>query len=97
MKTFCYCIGCKKHPKHNDRKNLKWVTGFPKSIYGEEEKSGADVDCLDPISGFFDDNRGEPEEFEFSETAYGDGDTRTMAEEIGFTIYANCGNEDHED
>ena len=97
MKTHCYCIGCKKHPKHEDRKNLVWVTGYPKFIYGDDGKSGADVDCLSPSSGFFDDNRGEPEEFEFPETAYGDGSSLTQAEEIGFTIFANCENEDHED
>ena len=63
----------------------------------EEKKSGAAVDCLEPLSGFFDDECGDPEQYEFPETAYGDGDSLTTSEQMGYTIFATCGNEEHVD
>ena len=98
MKTKCYCVGCKKHPLHNKRNELgKWFTGYHPENFVESkfEVQGADVDCLKPESAAEDYLR--LEDFEYPITAYGDGAAITGCALPGITIFANCGNEEHED
>jgi hypothetical protein len=100
MKTKCYCVGCKRHPLHDKRKELSpWVVGWEpdRIIFGENAKSqGAEVDCLEPVSGAFSHLVGEIDDYEYPITAYGDGCSITGFQEDGMTVVATCGNEDHE-
>jgi len=99
MNTKCYCLGCKRHPKHDKRNQFKkWFTGFEPGfviIAKQFEDQGSFVNCLKVESEadeFVDLN-----DFDYPITAYGDGCAVTGSETQGLTIYANCGNEDHED
>lgn len=99
MKTKCYCVGCKRHPLHSKRKEFKkWLTGYsPDSLIvtNEYENQAAIVDCLKPTSGA--DEYVDLDDFDYPVTAYGDGAAITGCDLPGLIIYANCGNEDHED
>jgi hypothetical protein len=98
MKTKCYCIFCTKHPLHNKQKEFKEVlTGYDPSvglIGSEFDEQGKEVDCLQPLSNAFYELGREPEDFAWKITAYGDGCAITGVEGTGFTIFANCGNEE---
>jgi len=99
MRTICYCVGCKKHPKHDRRGQFKtWLTGyFPGNmIWASYAEQSSQVECLRPISPAFEAFGITPEDFSYPVTAYADGGSVTGAEESSFTIFASCGDEDHE-
>ena len=99
MTTTCYCIGCKKHPLHAERKDFKnLLTGYlpGRMIPAELKNQGVQVDCLLPDSSAFAELDVEPKDFTFKVTAYGDGGSITGVDGSGYEIYAVCGNEDHE-
>ncbi len=98
MKTKCYCVGCPKHPLFENRHNYVFYTGFDvgDTIWKNEDLvQGADVDCLEPVSDAFDDLDINPEEHDFPITAYGDGNSITGFDGRGYTIVANCENEEY--
>jgi hypothetical protein len=101
MNTTCYCIGCKKHPLHdirNDKEKARWVHHSPWEP--EEKAMDRDVDCLKIESRAFDEDviLGDPEDYEWEEVWYGDGDSYTETEpNPAVTIRAVCGNEEHEE
>ena len=99
MKTKCYCIGCKLHPLHDKRGKLPWYVGWDihRITMRDYSDSAADVNCLKPESKFFDEFLSDPGDFDWPVTAYGDGEADTGHDAEGFTIYAVCGNEDHEE
>jgi hypothetical protein len=98
MKTKCYCVFCSKHPLYEMRNEQKILTGFEPGcwIYDGDYPSGREVNCLYPESDFFGEFDADPEEFEYPETAYGDGVSQTGCIRTGYAVFANCGNEDYE-
>lgn len=98
MKTTCYCIGCKRHPLHNKRDTLVWITDGHRSIYDKKEKeSGSEVNCFEPLSAFYDETDIPKDEYQFDSCMYGGGYSQAKSEQMGFTIFAHCENEDHEE
>ena len=97
MKTMCFCVGCKKHPLHEQRDEFDWLNGWrPGRIIYEEEykKQGIDVDCLEPGGSIFDFLS--KEDYEFPITAYGDGMAITGFSNGSMIATAYCKNEEHE-
>lgn len=98
MNTKCFCIFCKHHPLHENKKDFKdWLTGWePGSLsYTKYKSQGKDVNCLQPVSDAFDNLGRNPSDFEYPITAYGDGLAETGVSEVSFTIFAICENEQH--
>lgn len=98
MKTKCYCVGCPKHPLFENRHSYVFYTGFDvgDTIWKKEDLvQGVDVDCLEPVSDAFDDLDINPKEHDFPITAYGDGCSITGFDGRGYTIVANCENEEY--
>ena len=97
-KTRCYCILCPRHPLYAHRKDndIEIVTGWRagRMIYRpEQERTGANVECLEPDSYAFDELDVDPRWLEFPITAYNDGASETAATGTGYEISATCGNE----
>lgn len=98
MKTKCYCIFCKNHPLYNSN-IIDWKTGWDVGDFIESkyESTSAEVECLSPESNAFNELEIEPTDIRFPITAYGDGYAVTGFEGNGFTIYAFCEDEEHEE
>jgi hypothetical protein len=69
-----------------------------KFVWAEKlQKTGVEVDCLDPVSDAFDVLDVDPSDYDFETTAYGDGVSITGIDQDSFRIWANCGNEKYKD
>jgi len=100
MKTKCYCIFCVHHPLHDKQKEFKEITtGYKPGLMvkSEFDDQGIEVECLRPVSDAFYELGRESEDFKWEVTAYGDGCAITGVKGIGYTIWANCKNEKHEE
>lgn len=100
MKTRCYCLHCKNHPKHAIRASFdRCVTGFEAGnfIMPEYDEQSAIVNCLEPSCGAIRDEIIDPEDYGFPITAYGDGSSETgFYNRNGLSIHATCANEQDE-
>lgn len=74
----------------------EYMTGFYEGfgILSEFETQGMEVDCLDPVLNCHFDFGLNTLDFEFSKTAYGDGESLTFTVHNGRAVYATCGNEE---
>lgn len=93
MKTRCHCLYCPKHPLHHKRDLIESPTGYSPTKFVLSSETGADVNCLRPVSDAFDEFDIDPSYEQFPVTAYGDGASMTGFERDGIVLYATCGNE----